>query len=136
MNEKPKIDNPVEEKIDAKIEKAKLPPTDSLDTAENIASKTTAEEDLRTKGQRDLNLIWERTQRNLALFVAILTNTVAAVVVLRGVFFGTSDANLVLAAFTLMSSSNFLIFGFYFGRVNHARIGDDPKRSHGALDDR
>lgn len=138
MPDKPLIDHRVDEKIDEKIEAAQLPAdaTKSLDTAENVASKTTAEQDLRTAGQRDLNLIWEKTQRNLALFVAVLTNVVAAVVVLQGVFVGASDANLILAAFTLMSSSNFLIFGFYFSRTNHARMGDEPKRSHGSLDDR
>lgn len=135
MEERPKIDTVVDHKIDAKIDAAKLIPT--IDPAASMPPNTTKEEDLRTKGQRDINRIWETTQRNLALFVAVTANTVAAVVVIRGVFVGGSDANLVLAAFTLLSSSNFLIFGFYFGRTNHARIGDDPlKRSGGGLDDR
>lgn len=135
MDDKPKIDTVVDHKIDTKIEAAKIIP--SVDPSASVPPTTTKEQDLRTKGQRDINKIWETTQRNLAMFVAVTANTVAAVVVLRGVFVGISDANLVLAAFTLLSSSNFLIFGFYFGRTNHARIGDDPmKRSSGGMDDR
>lgn len=135
MENKPKIDTVVEQKIDEKIDAAKIIPT--VDPAASVPPNTTKEQDLRTKGQRDINRIWETTQRNLAIFVAVTANTVAATVVMRGVFYGVSDANLVLAAFTLLSSSNFLIFGFYFGRTNHARIGDDPmRRSGGGMDDR
>lgn len=135
MDDKPpKIDTVVDHRIDTKIEAAKIIP--SINPAASMPPDTTKEQDLRSKGQRDLNLIWETTQRNLALYVAIISNTTAAVVVLRGVFLGVSDANLVLAAFTLLSSSNFLIFGFYFGRTNHARIGDGPGKRNGTLDDR
>lgn len=145
MAEKQNIDERVDEKIDIKIEAAHLPDIRthrSLDTAENIASRTTIEQDLRTAGQREINLIWEQTQKRIAMFVVLVANLVSAIVVIRGVLFVESvdaaSAGLVLAAFTLLSSSCFLVLGFYFSRTNHARIGDDPARksSSGGMDDR
>lgn len=134
----PKIESAVEEKIDQKIDAAKIKPTiESLDTAQNVASKTTAEQDLRTKGQREINLIWESTQRNIALFLVIMATTVSSVVVILGVLNPGDDRTMIIAAFTLLSNAMFLVSGFYFGRTNHARIGDDPQRRYkGGMDDR
>lgn len=98
---------------------------------------TTVEQDLRTAGQRQINLIWETTQRHIALFVIGVGCLVSAYVVVFSVLNGKETNALVLAAFTLLSNIGFLIAGFYFGRTNHARIGDDPpRRSYGSLDDR
>lgn len=106
----------------------------TLDTAENVASKTTVEQDLRTAGQREINLIWERTQRHIALFVVTLGCLVSAIVVITSVMLHSGEPNsLVLAAFTLLSNISFLVAGFYFGRTNHARIGDEKTKS---MDDR
>lgn len=91
----------------------------------NLASDTTAEQDRNTAGRRLVNFTWEDTQKKLAMFAVGIANIVAAIVVLRGVFLGVSDASLTMAAFTLLSSSNFLIIGFYFGRTNHARPATD-----------
>ena len=76
---------------------------------------TTFQEDLTTAGQRRVNLIWEYTQALIA-GVVVLTNMVVGVLfVVRRIPAG--EYPLVL------SSSLFLIVGFYFSRTNHQAIG-------------
>ena len=105
----------------------------------SVAPTTTSEQDLRSAGQRNINLIWERTQRNIALFIIADAAFIASFIVIRGMLVESSSDGLVVAAFTLLSSLCSLVVGFYFGRTNHARIGDDPRmanRGLGPLDDR
>lgn len=89
---------------------------------------TTAQQDLTTAGQRRINLIWEYTQACVAALVVLTNMIVAAVIALR-------DTPPVLLANglmvpgvrsevpTILSSSLFLIVGFYFSRTNHVAIG-------------
>jgi hypothetical protein len=49
-------------------------------------------------------------------------------------FFGETVPTTTLGAGTLLSNAFFLVIGFYFGRTNHARIGDEPRQ--GRYDDR
>jgi len=83
-----------------------------------VAPTTTHQEDLTTAGQRYINLIWEITQAIIAVIV-----TLANVIV--GVYDGISDVvGKVATPFpVILSSSFFLIVGFYFSRTNHAAIG-------------
>lgn len=75
---------------------------------------TTLQQDLTTAGQRRVNLIWEYTQAAIAVIV-VLANIFAA---LFNVFNGRDiDVPIIL------SSSLFLIIGFYFSRTNHQAIG-------------
>lgn len=75
---------------------------------------TTTQEDLVVAGQRRVNLIWEYTQAIIAITV-VVANMIAA---LFNVFHGRSiDVPMIL------SSSLFLIIGFYFARTNHQNIG-------------
>jgi len=106
--------------------------------AMSLAPTTTSEQDLRTAGQRSINLLWETTQRNIALFIISITSLIAAFIVVRGMMVESTSDGLVVAAFTLLSSLCSLVVGFYFGRTNHARIGDDPRTQNrnGPLDDR
>ncbi|HUF02810.1 MAG TPA: hypothetical protein VMM38_01400 [Aridibacter sp.] len=139
MTDKQKIDERVDEKIDEKIDQAQLPEVERPPVRKNVPPRTTAEEDRRTSGQRDINLIWERTQRHIALSVVTVTCLVAAAIIganlVRPCEAGGISAPiaLVLAAFILLSDLSFLVAGFYFGRTNHARIGDEKTRS---MDDR
>ena len=91
---------------------------------------TTIEQGLRTAGQRQINLIWERTQAGIAIGV-VAANIIYIFVLL---FVSNVTATATTAA-VLLSNAFFLVIGFYFGRTNHARIGDNPK-SIGSLDDR
>jgi hypothetical protein len=82
---------------------------------QSVQPNTTAQQDLTTAGQRKINLIWEYTQAFIAI-VTVLGN------VMVGVFFAikripSGEYPLVL------SSSLFLIIGFYFSRSNHSAIG-------------
>lgn len=70
-----------------------------------------------TASQRRVNLIWEITQALIAVAVTCTTLYVAAALSTKGE--GES------AAFLLLSNAFFLVIGFYFGRTNHARAGDN-----------
>lgn len=90
-----------------------------------MASRTTAEQDLRTASQREINLIWENTQMKVALSVVWSALAAALTLAVFGKVLGTSEIQLAAVVF-LFGVAN-LVTGFYFGRTNHARIGDDPK---------
>lgn len=94
---------------------------------EQLPSTTTVEQNLRTAGQRRINLIWEYTQAFLAVAVVLSVLFVAVLLALQG----TPDLQQI--ALVMLASQASLITGFYFGRTNHARIGDEPKIG---LDDR
>lgn len=83
-------------------------------TDPSVPAKTTFQEDLKTAGQRRINIIWEGTQAIIALLVTATTLYVSSSLSLRGE--GT-------AAFLLISNAFFLVIGFYFGRTNHQRSG-------------
>lgn len=69
------------------------------------------QQDLTTAGQRQINLIWEITQALIAGAVVL------AAILAQFTYFGVTDATIIANAF-------FLVIGFYFGRTNHARMGD------------
>lgn len=76
---------------------------------------TTEQEDITTAGQRKINLIWEYTQAFIAIVVILANMIVGILFAVRG----TDDFKYPL----VLSSSLFLIVGFYFSRTNHAAIG-------------
>lgn len=76
---------------------------------------TTAQEDLTTAGQRKINLIWEYTQAFIAI-VTVLGNVIV------GMYFAIK--RIPAGEYPIvLSSSLFLIIGFYFSRSNHSAIG-------------
>lgn len=79
-----------------------------------MAPNTTVQQDLVTAGQRRINLIWEYTQAVISIMVVAANMTVATYDGLVGTH---GEYPVVL------SSSLFLIVGFYFSRTNHAAIG-------------
>lgn len=81
----------------------------------SVQPTTTAQEDLTVAGQRRVNLIWEYTQAIIAVIV-VLANILAALV---NVFDNKSSEQVP----TVLSSSLFLVIGFYFSRTNHQAIG-------------
>jgi len=78
----------------------------------SLPARTTFQEDLTTAGQRQINLIWERTQSFIAVAVVVLT-MVASIV---GMMYNLAIPNLLAVAFGT-------VVGFYFSRTNHAAIG-------------
>jgi hypothetical protein len=85
------------------------------------APDTTAEEDRKTAGQREINMIWENTQMKVALSVVWAALFVAAVLSVMGRWLGAPDMQLAAIVF-LFGVAN-LVTGFYFGRTNHAKSG-------------
>jgi len=82
---------------------------------------TTAQEDLVTAGQRKINLIWEYTQSTVTLLVVMANLAVAVTNGINGNK-GMNDHPVIL------STSLFLILGFYYSRTNHAQIGGLGKK--------
>lgn len=84
-------------------------------TTTSLPATTTAQEDITTAGQRRINLIWEYSQAIIALLVVIANMVV-------GTWHGVGKAPSTDYPF-ILSSSLFLVIGFYFSRTNHAAIG-------------
>ena len=91
----------------------------------NTAPTTTAEDDLRTAGQRTINVIWEYMQALIALVVVITVLGVAARLSLLIAAAASTDKQMSVGqeAFMLMGNILSLVIGFYFGRTNHEKIG-------------
>jgi len=83
--------------------------------------RTTEEQDRTTAGQRLVNLMWESTQRQIAIAVIGASLLVALILAVGGKVLGTPDIQLAAVVF-LFGVAN-LVTGFYFGRTNHARTG-------------
>lgn len=91
---------------------------------DNLKPTTTTEQDITTASQRRINLIWEVTQAAVAIMV-VLANMVV------GVYHGI-DGRSAHEFPTILSSSLFLVIGFYFARTNHQAtggIGPKPNQS-------
>ena len=73
--------------------------------------------------QRSINLIWENTQMKVALSVIWIALGVAAILSIFGRQLGSAEVQLAAVVF-LFGVAN-LVTGFYFGRTNHSRIGDN-----------
>jgi hypothetical protein len=105
-----------------------VPPLVTSATADNPPAQatTTSEEDLHSRGQRRVNLIWEFTQA----FVAAAVVTSVLYICIRIIHFALTPQGqteksfgLAVTAFTLLSSLASLVIGFYFGRTNHQAVG-------------
>lgn len=79
-----------------------------------LPAKTTEQEDVTQAGQRRISLIWEITQSVIAIMV-VLSNVIAA---LCNVF-NKRDVDVPV----ILSSSLFMVLGFYLARTNHEKIG-------------
>lgn len=98
----------------------------------SLPPDTTAEQDVISAGQREVNLLWEHTQSRLALIIIVTFNLVVVAVILWAISGGNlgvegepknSSRELVLTALTLLYGLTNLVVGFYFGRTNHQRTG-------------
>jgi hypothetical protein len=88
----------------AKLETSKLPLSED---GKNVRALTTLEEDMKTRGQRHVNLIWEFTQAIIAVLVTSAMVTLA--------WTGKTSE--------LLASAFGMIVGMYFHRTNHTKIG-------------
>lgn len=81
---------------------------------------TTVEENLHTASQRTVNMMWERTQRQLSLFVVIASMIDGLVITISNIM-GWGGGQLQVP--TIFSLGFGMIIGFYFGRTNHQTVG-------------
>lgn len=86
-----------------------------------MSPSTTEEQDRKTAGQREINLIWENTQMHIALWVIWSALGVSVVLSVFGRWVGPPEVQLAAIVF-LFGVAN-LVTGFYFGRTNHQRTG-------------
>jgi hypothetical protein len=111
------FETPIPVQIDpATLPKPRTPGVQNQAQDPSIAAKTTFQEDLTTAGQRRVNLIWEYTQSFVTLLVVATNMVVAGVNAISG-------TGVVREHPVILSSSLFLILGFYYSRTNHAAIG-------------
>lgn len=118
--------------------KTPQPKRSNIEDVLNLPPRTTAQEDMRTLGQRRVNLLWEGMQALIAGTVVSTALYVAARLTLVALLPDVNERQMAMAitAFLLISNLVSLVIGFYFGRTNHARIGDAEKPKGGSLDDR
>jgi hypothetical protein len=87
-----------------------------------VAAPTSTEEEEKTSaGQRDTSMLWETTQRQIALSVISTALVVSAALAIFGKLLGSPELQLAAGVF-LFGVAN-LVTGFYFGRTNHQRVG-------------
>lgn len=113
------------EQLDVQKEIASNTDPEKTPNAErSLPATTTQQEDITTAGQRKVNLIWEYSQAVIALLVVVANMIVGTY---HGIWkSGESDYPFIL------SSSLFLVIGFYFSRTNHAAIGGIGNKPVGA----
>jgi len=103
-----------------------MPDTQDQAVNPSLAANTTYQQDLVSAGQRRINVIWEFTQAFIACAV-VLANMIV------GIYDGLTVGGAERHDFpVILSSSLFLVVGFYFSRTNHAAIGGvgDKPMSH------
>lgn len=83
----------------------------------SLPPKTTAEEDITTAGQRAINVMWESTQRVIAISVCSVTLILCGYLLVKG------EVSERVPAFMLLSNVFFLVVGTYFQRTNHTKVG-------------
>lgn len=91
----------------------------------HLPPTTTEEENIVTAGQRRVNIMWESTQRLIALIITCFTTMALFIVAvgIRQVDDKQANALMQLVAMTL------LVLGFYFSRTNHTNTGGTGKKT-------
>lgn len=97
-----------EEPLAVTLEEAEPPtPIKTPEGKLSLPPTTTAQEDIVTAGQRQINYIWELTQAGIAVAVTL----------------GMIFVPLAGVQNDTLENAFFLIVGFYFSRTNHTAIG-------------
>lgn len=84
-----------------------------------MPATTTQQEDIVSAGQRAINVMWEGTQKNIALCVTYVALLVCAMLIT----YPKTPEPLRLMAFTTLSNVFFAVTSVYFTRTNHTKIG-------------
>lgn len=81
-----------------------------------------SETSLRSEGQRVVSMIWETTQKRIALITVGGAMFLAGAIVLAGHYLDLAN-DVRIAAFMFIAGAANLVIGFYYGRTNHQRTG-------------
>ena len=96
-------------------------------SAESEEQMIAVEQSTMAAGQRKVNLIWEHTQRAIAIFSvfsAILINATSVIVVLFIIKEITVNQLAIISmCLQFINLTAGIIIGFYFSRTNHQKIG-------------
>lgn len=93
----------------------------------SVAPDTTRQQDLVVAGQRTVNLLWEKTQARIALWVigvGMFVNSlliVALVLIQKDV--SVDRLAVISIALQFINLTAGIVIGFYFSRTNHTNIG-------------
>lgn len=83
----------------------------------SVKPTTTQEEDRKTAGQRHINVMWERTQKNTAHIVTVATTLACCYLIVK------ADPALTTPAFVFLSNICTQVLTTYFQRTNHTKTG-------------
>ena len=99
--------------------RAPIPAVQSQIRDPSKAATTTFQQDLTALGQRNINVMWETTQRNIAQVVSLVSLIVTAFLVM----WPSIPLELRLMAYTTLSNVFFAVTSVYFTRTNHTKTG-------------
>lgn len=77
---------------------------------------------LKSEGQRSTSMLWELTQKEVALSTVRTALAVAGITAILGAWLGIAENARMGSSIFLYGVAN-LVIGFYFGRTNHTRTG-------------
>lgn len=104
--------------VKAAIEHTVTPATTVTQAGVTVAAPTTTEEEDRgTAGQRTINVMWEGTQRVIAIGFAYGSIMICTYVIILG------PTDLKLAALTYILTMGATVNQSYFTRTNHTKVG-------------
>lgn len=101
------------------VKAAKAEPIQPQKILPSLPASTTFQQDLTLAGQRNINVMWEGTQKNIALMVVV-----AGLLVLGflSVWPGI-PTELRLVSTSTLSNILFAVISVYFTRTNHTKTG-------------
>lgn len=105
--------------VKAAIEHSGIEPTASA-VSEKAAAQL--EVSLKSEGQRTTSMLWEMTQKDVALSTVRTTLAVAGITAVFGSWLTIAES-VRMGAFIFLYGVANLVIGFYFGRTNHQRVG-------------
>lgn len=87
----------------------------------NAPPTSTAEEDRKTAGQRNINEKWETTQQWTAIITNVSTMGACLIMIICGIAYDKPE--LALPAFLFMCNMDTQVTTSYFTRTNHTKTG-------------
>lgn len=101
---------------------------DKKATSTPLPATTTEQEDIVTAGQRRVNIMWEKTQRVIAIGIVAAAILNSMFIVIASVFFNKEPTPAAVQQAKEIIGLALLIIGFYFSRTNHTNTGGVGKK--------